>query len=76
MSRDASPANVKLAARRLDARLVACAQAVEQPPTRRALMNPWVIVGAVAVFALMPRRFRKPVFKAAWPMALGLLKLR
>lgn len=76
MSRDRSPANVHLAASRLDQRLVACAQAVEQRPTRRALMNPWVIVGVVAAFAFLPRRFKKPVLKAALPMALGLLKSR
>lgn len=76
MSRDPSPVAVQLAARRLDDRLVACAQAVEQPPTRRALMNPWVIVGAVAAFVFLPRRFKKPVLKAALPLALGLLKSR
>jgi hypothetical protein len=76
MSRDASSDAVQLAARRLDHRLVACATAVEQRPTRRALMNPWVIVGVVAAFAFLPRRFKKPVLKAAWPMALGLLRSR
>jgi hypothetical protein len=77
MSRNASPDAVQLAARRLDHRLVACAQAVEQRPTRRALTNPWVIAGGVAVvFLLLPRRYRMPIFKAALPVALGLLKGR
>lgn len=77
MSRNASPDAVQLAACRLDHRLVACAQAVEQRPTRRVLLNPWVIAGgAAAVFLLLPRRFRMPVLKAALPVALGLLKIR
>lgn len=76
MSRESSPEAVELAARRLDQRLVACANAVEQRPTGRLLSNPWVIGGVIVAFALLPRRFKKPVLKAAWPMALGLMKLR
>jgi hypothetical protein len=77
MSRNASPDAVQLAACRLDRRLVACAQAVEQRPTRRVLTNPWVFAaGAAAVLLLLPRRFRMPIFKAALPVALGLLKHR
>lgn len=67
---------VRVAARRLDQRLVACAEAVEQRPTRRALTNPWVIASAAAVFLLLPRRFKKPVLRAALPMAWGLLQRR
>lgn len=76
MKRDSSPLAVQQAAQRLDNRLVACAHAVEQRPTRSALMNPWVIVGVIAAFVLLPRRFKKPVLKAAVPIALGLLKSR
>jgi hypothetical protein len=76
MSRDPSPAAVQRAARRLDRRLVDCANAVERRPLRHALMNPWVIAGAIAAFVLLPRRFRKPALKAALPMALGLFKAR
>lgn len=76
MSRNASPDAVQVAACRLDHRLVACAHAVEQRPTRRALTNPWVIASAAVVFLLLPRRFKKPILQAALPMALGLLKHR
>jgi len=76
MNRNASPDAVQVAACRLDERLVACAKAVEQRPTRRALTNPWVIASAAAVFLLLPRRFKKPVLKAALPMALGMLRSR
>lgn len=76
MSRESSPEVVRSAARRLDQRLVACAEAVERRPTGRLLSNPWVIGGFIVAFALLPRRFKKPVLKAIWPMALGLLKHR
>ena len=39
-------------------------------------VNPWVVAGAAAAFLLLPRRFRRPLLKAAMPLALGLLKLR
>lgn len=76
MRGNASPDAVHVAACRLDDRLVACAHAVKQRPTRRALTNPWVIASAAVVFLLLPRRFKKPILRAALPLALGLLKGR
>lgn len=43
-------------------------------PLIRTLANPWVI--AAAVFLLLPRRVKRPLLKAALPLALGLLKAR
>lgn len=76
MTRDASPDAVRHAAARLDQRLATCAQAVASPPTQGLLRNPWIIAGVAVAFALLPRRYKKPVLKAAVPMALGLLRLR
>ncbi len=44
-------------------------------PLIRKLANPWVIAAAAA-FLLLPRRVKRPLLKAALPLALGLLKAR
>lgn len=76
MNRNSSPDAVELASERLDRRLVACADDVRRRPSQRMLTHPWVIAGIVAAFIVLPRRYKKPVLKAAWPIALGLLKAR
>lgn len=45
-------------------------------PLIRKLANPWVIAGAAVAFLLLPRRVKRPLLKAALPLALGLLKAR
>lgn len=76
MSSKASPEAVQRARRRREHGRVTGAQPETQRPARSALLTPWAIAGAVAVFILLPRRFKKPVLKAALPLALGLIRAR
>lgn len=45
-------------------------------PLIRTLANPWVIASAAVAFLLLPRRVKRPLLKAALPLALGLVKAR